>query len=304
MQHPIDPKIDCVFKAILGTQANRNLLIHFLNAILDIDLSAPIIQVDILNPYNEREFVTNKLSIVDVKAQDQHGQLYQIEIQLLSYKYLPERILYTWADLYTKQLRSGQNYRRLRPTYAIWLLAENLIEDDAAYAHIYQLRDVQGRSLLHHGGIWLLELSKFMTAQIETKQQRWLKFFQDGEHLDEANLPTWMQTAEMRQAMETLRQFSDKDREYHAYQARQNYLREQETIQIELEEYRQEIKALQLEKDAAIQQEKEAAQREKDAAIQQEKEAAQREKDAAIQQEKEAAQREKDAIHREAQAEN
>ena len=194
MQHPINPKIDCVFKAILGTQANRNLLIHFLT----------------------------------------------------------ERILYTWADLYTKQLRSGQNYRHLRPTYAIWLLAENLIDNDTGYAHIYQLRDVQGRSLLHHGGIWLLELSKFMTAQIETEQQRWLKFFQDGEHLDEANLPTWMQTTEMRQAIETLRQFSDKDREYHAYQARQNYLREQETIQIELEEYRQEIKAMQLEKDAAL----------------------------------------------------
>ena len=277
MQHPIDPKIDCVFKAILGTQANRNLLIHFLNAILDIDLSAPIIQVDILNPYNEREFLTNKLSIVDVKAQDQHGRLYQIEIQLVSHKYLPERILYTWADLYTKQLRSGQNYRHLRPTYAIWLLAENLIEDDAAYAHIYQLRDVQGRSLLHHGGIWLLELSKFMTAQIETEQQRWLKFFQDGEHLDEANLPTWMQTTEMRQAMETMRQFSDKDREYHAYQARQNYLREQETIQIELEEYRQEIKALQLEKDAAIQQEKQRGH-----STRREKEAIQREAQAEI----------------------
>ena len=33
MQHPIDPKIDCVFKALLGAEDNRALLIHFLNAL-------------------------------------------------------------------------------------------------------------------------------------------------------------------------------------------------------------------------------------------------------------------------------
>ena len=30
MKHPIDPKVDCVFKAILGAEENCNLPIHFL----------------------------------------------------------------------------------------------------------------------------------------------------------------------------------------------------------------------------------------------------------------------------------
>jgi hypothetical protein len=38
------------------------------------------------------------------------------------------------------------------------------------------------------------------------------------------------------QAMNTLRQFSEKERDYHAYQARQNFLREQLTIQYELDQ--------------------------------------------------------------------
>ncbi len=38
MRHAIDPKIDCVFKALLGSEENRNLLIHFLNAFLAQDL--------------------------------------------------------------------------------------------------------------------------------------------------------------------------------------------------------------------------------------------------------------------------
>ena len=49
MKHLIDPKIDCVFKAVLGAEANRRLLTHFLNAVLGAALPAPIRQVEILN---------------------------------------------------------------------------------------------------------------------------------------------------------------------------------------------------------------------------------------------------------------
>ena len=79
--------------------------------------------VDILNPYNEKEFLSDKLSIVDVKAKDSHERIYQIEIQLTSYSHLPARIIYNWADIYSQQLKSGQDYGELKLTYAIWLLA-------------------------------------------------------------------------------------------------------------------------------------------------------------------------------------
>jgi predicted transposase/invertase (TIGR01784 family) len=280
MKHPIDPKIDCVFKALLGAEANRRLLIHFLNAVLGAALPGPLRQVEILNPYNEREFLDDKLSIVDVKARDDQGRLYQVEIQLLNHPNLPERIVYTWADLYSAQLSSGQDYAALRPTYAIWLLAEDLLRDDPAYAHVYRLRDESGRLLFDHGGIWLLELNKFVAEQVETEQQRWLKFFKEGERLDETHLPDWMQTDEMRQAMSTLKAFSEKERAYHVYQARQNYLREQRSIQHYLEtlqaEKEQERAAKEAERAA-----KEAALQEKEAALQ-EKETERQAKEAAL----------------------
>ena len=95
MKHRIDPKIDCVFKALLGSEENRNLLVHFLNAVLADDLSAPITEAEILNPYNDKEFLDDKLSVVDVKAKDSEGRLYQIEIQLSTYRHLPVRMVYT-----------------------------------------------------------------------------------------------------------------------------------------------------------------------------------------------------------------
>ena len=266
MKHRIDPKVDCVFKALLGAEPNRNLLTHFLNAILAAELTAPIIGVSILNPYNDQEFVDDKLSIVDVKAEDQQGQIYQIEIQLASHRHLPARILYTWADLYSQQLSSGEDYGELRPTYAIWLLAENLIKGDADYARDYQLRDQRGRALIAHGGLWLLELQKYTGEPIETEQQRWLKFFKEGEQLDDGQLPDWMNTDEMRQAMNTLRQFSEKERDYHAYQARQNFLREQRAIQKEREEIQKELEQERQEKQTAL-QEKQAALQEAEIAL-------------------------------------
>ena len=68
MKHQIDPKVDCVFKAILGDEDHTHLLIHFLNAILLDELKSPVVWVEILNPYNEKETRQDKLSIVDVKA--------------------------------------------------------------------------------------------------------------------------------------------------------------------------------------------------------------------------------------------
>ena len=262
--HPIDPKIDCVFKALLGSEANRALLIHFLNANLGAALPAPITDVEILNPYNDREFLDDKLSIVDVKARDQRGSLHQIEIQLLANRDLLARILYTWADLYSSQLHSGEDYGQLKPTYAIWLLGEDLLpKERPEFVHDFRLRDGAGRLLLDHGGIWLLELNKFHADAVQTEQDRWLKFFTEGERLDPGALPTWMHTDEMRQAMSTLKAFSDKDRAYHAYQARQNYLREQRGIQRHLDELKTETE----QQRAALEQaraEKEQVQAEKE----------------------------------------
>ncbi|MDZ7621744.1 MAG: Rpn family recombination-promoting nuclease/putative transposase [Candidatus Competibacteraceae bacterium] len=272
MKHPIDPKIDCVFKALLGAERNRRLSIHFLNAILAGELPAPITAVEILNPYNEREFLDDKLSIVDVKARDQAGRLYQIEIQLLNLPDLPARILYGWADLYSAQLRDGDGYGQLQPTYAIWLLGKTLRPRIAEAVHRFRWRDDQGRNLVEHGGIWLLELSKCTIADVETEQERWLKFFTEGHRLDPDHLPEWMHTAEMRQAMDTLKAFSDKERAYHQYQARQNYLRQQQSIEdhlnalrAEAEQARAEIEQARLEKEQA-QAEKEQAQAEKEQA--------------------------------------
>jgi hypothetical protein len=81
-----------------------------------------------------------------------------------------------------------------------------------------------------------------------------------------------MNTQEMRQAMSTLRQFSEKDKNYFAYQARQNYIRQQMSVYGELDATKLREQKVIAERDALALREQ-AAQAEK-AALQAEKEAA------------------------------
>ena len=66
MLHPIDPTVDYAFKRLLGDPEHADLLIDFLNAILRLAL--PIVAVEILNPFVDREYEADKLMVVDVMA--------------------------------------------------------------------------------------------------------------------------------------------------------------------------------------------------------------------------------------------
>jgi len=162
-------------------------------------------------------------------------------------------MLYNWAVLYSKQLQSGDGYHELKPAFSIWLVNKTVIHDNE-YAHEFKMQNDKGCTLINHGGIWILELNKFKANSMVDAKEKWLIFFKEGEYLDEDALPDWMQSKEMRQAMNTLRQFSEKEKQYHLYQARQEYLREKVTMAYERD--LAEKKALQLleERNAALQE--------------------------------------------------
>ena len=76
----IRPINDFALKKTFGTPANKGVLVSLLNAILD--LNSPIADVTIENPFNLQDFADDKLSVLDVKATDRFGAIYDVEIQL------------------------------------------------------------------------------------------------------------------------------------------------------------------------------------------------------------------------------
>ena len=124
MARPVDPRVDYAFKKVFS---NLKVLKHFLNDVF-ADEPFTIASVTLLNPINERDSASEKLSIVDIKAMDDAGRTFQIEIQLSVDAWLPIRMLFTLASVFVKTMKKGDEYQKLKPVYGIWVLGRNLIK--------------------------------------------------------------------------------------------------------------------------------------------------------------------------------
>src|SRR6266404_8745484 len=103
----VDPKIDYAFKKVFGSESNIDLLLSLLDAVLRPPPEQRIVSATIENPFNERETLDGKWSILDIKVRDQAGRLYNVEMEMLADRIFPQRVLYYWALLYGEQLNEG-----------------------------------------------------------------------------------------------------------------------------------------------------------------------------------------------------
>ena len=75
----VDPKVDYAFKRVFGREQNSDILCSRLNAILQPPLDQRLVSEEILNPFLDQETVEDKPAILDIKARDQLGRLYNVQ---------------------------------------------------------------------------------------------------------------------------------------------------------------------------------------------------------------------------------
>lgn len=265
MKHKINPTVDCVFKAILGSEENKNLLIHFLNAVLEPKKGSLIKEIVLNNPYNEREFIGDKLTVVDVKATDENKCHYQIEIQLVLHSALSARMLYTWSSIYHSQIEKGNDFNDLKPVISIWILNESLFDEVDDFHLPFVLYNQKNKLVLSKDiAIHLLQLSKWRSQKINTEKERWIYLFKEGKNVDVDNPPEILYTDEMRQAMKVLNKFSENKDDYLLYQNRleaillnNTYVNEITKVKIEIEKAKKNEKQVQAKLDSLLLQLKE-----------------------------------------------
>jgi predicted transposase/invertase (TIGR01784 family) len=219
----IDPKVDYAFKWLFGNQKNTSILIHLLHAILNPAPEEQIAEIQILNPFTDKMALDEKLSILDIKARDQLGRQFNIEMQMLASATLKQRILYYWGKLYTEQLQSGQNYGLLKPTISICFVDGVLFPAVDEYHLWFQLMSPQkGIVLTDHLCVHFFELPKFQRPleELTTPLESWLYFLRYAESLNPQSLPGSLDTPEMRQAMEVLMMLTRVDIQKEIYEGR------------------------------------------------------------------------------------
>ena len=78
----LNPKNDIAFKKIFGSEDHKDLLIDFLNGVLNLTGDKIIEQVDFLNPIQAPKTFGAKQSIVDILCKDARNIRYIVEMQI------------------------------------------------------------------------------------------------------------------------------------------------------------------------------------------------------------------------------
>jgi predicted transposase/invertase (TIGR01784 family) len=185
--------------------------------------------------------------VVDVKAMDGHRRIFQVDIQIRTRTDLPARILYNWASIYTLSLKKGEHYHRLAPVISIWLLVDNLFPKvEIAHIPFFLFSREAGIQLTDHCQVHLIQLKKWRwNGSMINDKARWLRFFKEGERLDPANLPQWMRTAEMQEAMDIVTAFAKEKENHFAYLSRMDRKRVAWTLQAENDDLSEALQAAQ-----------------------------------------------------------
>ena len=151
-------------------------------------------------------------------------------------------MLHNWAELYSSQLTSGENWNVLKPVISIWLVCEPVFLDFTGFhCHFSFCDQINNLCLAEHAKIHVIELSKWNKSQVENDLDIWAHFFKEGKTFSQDGLPEDMLTQEMEEAMTVLKQFSEKERDYDRYRLRVEYLREQSTLKEDREIARAEL---------------------------------------------------------------
>lgn len=177
----LSPKLDVVFQALFGEVGNESITKGFLETILErkidsIDLSK--------NPILRREFKEEKLGVLDIIAKLDKDEICNIELQIVDKKNIIERILYYWSRLYSRQIKSGEDYKILQKAIVILITdfkLENLEELDY-HSRWKIMEDKQGKKIIltQKLEIDIIELPKIIGKEKEQDNLLdWLYFLEN-----------------------------------------------------------------------------------------------------------------------------
>jgi len=179
----LDVKTDFAFKKVFGSEESKEILISFLNALLEFPQGEKITDLTVVDPYQIPLLQGMKDTYVDVKAVLSGGQQVIIEMQVLNVPGFEKRILYNAAKAYSTQLQQGDQYELLNPVIALTVTDFPLFSEFPQA--ISRFRLLENKALVEYSGdveLVFAELPKFNKPESEltTITDKWLYFVKNA----------------------------------------------------------------------------------------------------------------------------
>lgn len=181
----LNPKTDFAFKKIFGSEESHDILLSFLNALLGLKTPYRLMAVTILDPYLAPKIKGMKDTYLDVRATDETGKSYIIEMQVLNVAGFEKRILYNACKAYAGQLSSGEEYHLLTDVIAITITDFIMFPEMEAISNKFKLRADAGEVYNDDLELVFAELPKFNKTEneLETELDRWYYFLKHADDL-------------------------------------------------------------------------------------------------------------------------
>ena len=181
-----NPRNDIAFKKIFANENHKNILISFLNAVLDFKGNREIEDVEILNPYQVPKIEELKETILDIRATNKNKEQFIVEMQKKDLGDFTKRTLYYTSKAYVSQLDKGQDYSKLKKVYFIGILNFEMFENKNYISRHLILNKETLKQDLEDFEFTFIELPKFnkKLSELETILDKWIYFLKEADNLE------------------------------------------------------------------------------------------------------------------------
>ncbi len=182
----VDVTNDVAFRKIFGNEQKSAPLISFLNAALELEGDKRVVAVKLANPNLFPRIAGEKASVLDVRATDQAGRKFVVEMQVAAQDGFDKRVQYYLSRDYSMQINKGDDYPLLNPAYFIGILDFEFTKNGHYHTRHLILDKATNEHLLKDIEFSFVELPKFRLEldELVTPIDKWAYFIKHAEELN------------------------------------------------------------------------------------------------------------------------
>jgi len=203
MSRYINPYTDFGFKKLFGEEANKDLLIDFLNAVLPPENK--IAHLEFRNSEQLPDNIVDRKAVFDIACTGEDGQMFTVEMQKAKQLYFKDRALFYSAFPIQRQAQRGDWNFKLNPVFLVAVLDFEYDEKEER-RKIYwlvSLKDQDGDEFTDRLKMVFLQMPLFTKteSELETQKDKWLFFLKNLEDFED--IPSVLRMPVFEKAFET-----------------------------------------------------------------------------------------------------
>ena len=187
MSRFINPYTDFGFKKLFGDEANKDLLIDFLNAVLPPKYS--VADLTFSNPEQLPDNAADRKAVFDIACVGANDELFTVEMQKAKQLWFKERALFYTSFPIWRQSQVGNWNFKLNPVFLVAVLdfEYDEMEERRKLYRLVSYKDQDGDQFTDKVQLVFLQMPLFKKteSELETQKDKWMFFLKNLESFDD-----------------------------------------------------------------------------------------------------------------------